>query len=90
MPDIVQKILNIWNQTEIPTIDKTYSVRLLKFFFDKYKTLIRSFSSTRKSKDFDNKIDQFKQYGVQLFDLASCRCEKNCDCESKKRVPEKF
>lgn len=90
LPQLAKTVLNIWNEVGIPTIDKSNCVKVLQKYFEEYKQLIRSYSSKKKGKNFETKLEQFKENGISLFDVAYCRCDKICSCSVQKQIPKEL
>lgn len=83
-------IINIWKKLQIPTIHKITVIQLIKKYIQKYKSVIKSYNSTHRSKEFEEKIENFRKSGENLFDLTACKCSDitMCKCSKENRVPD--
>lgn len=81
-PIIVQKIMEIWSSTGIPTVTKRMVTKSLQNLHENYRYFSKN-SARKRTTTYRNKLVNFKEELKCLFDIAECKCHDS-DCVKHK------
>lgn len=85
--EVSVKITRQWELASIPTTDDRSVVRKIKDYHDKYRNLLKPYSSRKNVESYKERMKIFKQEAQVLFDKATCKCLDSCKFDKAVKVP---
>lgn len=87
--EISEKVIERWQLASIPTIGNRAVIKKIKAYHDKYRNLLKPYSSRKEVKSYKDRIERFVSESKCLFDISACKCKclVSCNCEKHLKVP---
>jgi len=85
-----KRIELLWCKSSIPVISHKRVLERIKLFHDKYRNLLKPYSSRKNDTKYAEKINRFAEEAENtLFDIAACKCldVSLCHCANDMKVP---
>lgn len=81
---VAKKIIGLYDKASIPTVTEYRVIQLISSYYESYSKLRKSFHRDKDKPAFKLKLDNFKEKGCSLFDIAACKCvivANDCSCK---------
>jgi hypothetical protein len=85
-----KRIELLWFKSSIPVISHKRVLEKIRLFHNKYRNLLKPYSSRKNAPKYAEKITSFAdEASTSLFDIAACKCLDMalCHCTNDKKVP---
>ena len=86
---VSNKVEQIWDKASIPHVSHRRVQEMLNVYHKTFTNLLKPYQSRKETDSYKEKISQFKDASLKLFDICSCKCSciSQCQCEKSRKIP---
>lgn len=86
---VSNKVEQIWDKASIPHVSHRRVQEMLNVYHKTFTNLLKPYQSRKETDSYIQKITQFKDASLKLFDICSCKCSciSQCQCEKSRKIP---
>lgn len=68
--EISEKVIEMWQLASIPTIGKRVVIKKIKAYHDKYRNMLKPYSSRKEVKSYKDRVERFVSNSKCLFHIS--------------------